>query len=198
MFLETPSHNDSLVLVTARSQSTLALLGIDGDSCLEMPELQKADATSLFLYYAAPGEQFTMREDINSIKWCVKKCYFCKGDGRGYHYHPLALEALGRQLHGFQEKPSKWVERLSRVWKSNSFSGKDVVFDVLRSSFDLLQPIEQTIFMDVGLFLPRAGIGDYRLWRLWILWKEELCILYKKHEFEIQSQVYGLLLFIYI
>jgi len=195
MVLAFPSHEDSLVLVTARSQSTLDLLGIDGDACLEMPGLSQGEATSLFLYYAAPREEFTRKEDMDSIEWCIKKCYFCKGDGEGYHYHPLALEALGRQLRGFKENPSEWVHRLSRVWKSRSFLGENVVFDVLRSSFDLLQPTEQTLFMDVGLYLcsiPKHYDLD------WIGWKELLCVLYKKDEFKIQSQVHFLFLFIHI
>jgi len=114
MFLNTPFHEDSLVLVTARSQSTLALLGIDRNACFEILELGQEDATSLFLYHIAHGEQFTNREDIDSIEWCVQKCYFHKGDGGSYHYHPLALEALGRQLSCLEEKPSKWRQLLSR------------------------------------------------------------------------------------
>jgi len=70
----------------------------------------------------------------------------------------------------------------------------NLVFDVLRSSFDLLQPNEQTLFMDVGVFLPCIlETRDYKYWtnwRHWIGWKEQLCVLYKKDELQIQNQVH--------
>jgi len=71
MFLKTPSHKDSLVVVTTQSQCTLALWESDGDACLEMPKFRQADATSLFLYYIIDGKKISSTKDMHSIDWCI-------------------------------------------------------------------------------------------------------------------------------
>jgi hypothetical protein len=47
MVLEAPYNEGSLGSVTTRSKSTLELLGIHRDACIEMPELGKGDAMNL-------------------------------------------------------------------------------------------------------------------------------------------------------
>jgi len=143
---------DSLVVVTARSQGALKLLGLDGDACLEMLDLQEADAMTLFLHHAAGGKQFFEDEEKLDVMTCLRRCYFSKGNGQGYHYHPLVLEALGLQLGCHGERPSLWVKKLKMVETFNFLSGENPVFDILRRSFDLLPPSDQTLFMDVGCF----------------------------------------------
>jgi len=129
---------------------------------------------------------------LGFIDLCVRRCYFSKGDGGGFHYHPLALEALGRQLGCHGKNPSEWVQTLSLVWNFNAFSGANEVFDVLRSSFDLLRPIEQALFMDVGVFLRRLH-GNIDLNSIFaenlITWSESLCCQYKQDEQRMQSLV---------
>jgi len=103
MFLEALYHKESLVIVTARSKSVLECLGIDGDACVEMPKLEEVDAMKLILHHAAEGKEFSGDEDKGDILKCIQRCYFSEGIGLGYHYHPLALEALGLQL-GYETK----------------------------------------------------------------------------------------------
>jgi len=191
MFLQAPFHPDSLVLVTTRAQRTLELLGIDGGACLEMPKLGQGDATNLFLHYAANGQQFTSEKDVSFIDMCVERCYFSKGDGGGFHYHPLALEALGRQLGCLGKNPCEWAKILSSVWNFNAFSGENQVFDVLRISFDLLRPIEQALLMDVGFFLQHL-YEDVMFDQDPIGCSERLCGQYKQDEQRMQCLVKSL------
>ena len=179
MFLEAPFHGESLVIVTSRSRSTLELLGIHGDACLAMPELREEDAVNLFLYHAARGKHFGGEEDKRNIKLCIERCYFNKGHGQGWHYHPLALQALGLQLGCLQDKPSEWVKHLPRVRNFSYLSGESPVFDILRSSFDLLRPSQQSLFMDMLFYRPTL-LDDVKEW---------LCSVYKVDETEIKSQV---------
>jgi len=95
LFLNMDFHKESFVVVMARSHSTLECLGIDKITCFEMPELSQVEAKKLFLYYVTNGKHIATPEDEHSIDLCVAKCSFFKGDGRGFHYHPLALEVLG-------------------------------------------------------------------------------------------------------
>lgn len=141
-----------------------------------MPELGDPDAMKLFLYHAAHGKQFTGEEDKRSIQRCIRKCYFSKGYGRGYHYHPLALEVLDLQLGFLEEEPLEWVN-LSKVRNFSYFSGENPVFDILKSSFDLLPPTEQSLFMDVLLFSPWKFHDEWDDFRNL---KEWLCIVYKE------------------
>jgi len=185
MFLEVPFHEESLVIVTARSKSILERLGIDGDACLEMPELEEVDAMKLFLHHAAHGKQFIEDENKSNILKCIQRCYFSKGVGLGHHYHPLALEALGLQLYYHGETPLEWVKNLPRVRTFGYLSRRNPVFDILRSNFDLLPSSEQSLFMDVGFF--------YQLRRQLfhtssIQW---LCNVYKENEDAIKHRVYS-------
>jgi len=182
-FLEVPYHIDSLVVVTARSSSVLRLLGLDGDAYLEMPDLEEANALNLFLHHAVGGKQFLEDEEKHDIMTCISRCYFSKGNGEGYHYHPLALKALGLQLGCHGENPSLWVKNLPRVRNFNFFSGGNPVFDILRSSFDLLPPRDQAMFMDVGCFckLPHSlEISQLIEW---------LCAAHKQDEEQVALRV---------
>jgi len=151
-FLEFPYHVESLVVVTARSQSVLELLGLDGDAYLEMPDLGEVDAVRLFLHHVVGGKEFFEDKEKCDIMTCVRRCYFSKGDGQGHHYHPLALQSLGLQLGCHGENPSLWVKHLPRARTFNFLSGGNPMFDIMRSSFDLLPPRDQALFMDVGCF----------------------------------------------
>jgi len=193
MYLEAPYHKDSLVMVTSRSKCVLERLGIDGGACLEMPELGKEDAVKLFLQHAAGGKQDFGDEDRDYILRCVGRCYFSKGDGEGHHYHPLALEALGWQMSCHGGNPRDWVEHLPRVRTFSDLSKKNPVFDILRSSFDLLPLSLQTLFMDVGFLIRGLDLFDISirgldLFDISIL--ERLCDIHKLDEDEIKYRVH--------
>jgi hypothetical protein len=181
--LQAPFHKGSLVIVTARSKNTLEHLGIHGNACIEMPELGEGDAMNLFLYHAAHGKQFGEEEEKQDVLQCIRRCYFQKGAEGSFHYHPLALQTLGLQLSCMGDKPSEWVKKLPRVRNFNHFRGENQVFDILRSSFDLLQQTEQSLFMDLLFFLPNVDDeSDFEM-------MEWLCLVYKVDEDEIQSRV---------
>jgi len=83
------------VIITSRFKKTLISLNVDESACFEMPELDKDDAREMFLHYATNGKKYENKEDVDAIEECIKSCYFGKGKGRGSHYHPLSLKALG-------------------------------------------------------------------------------------------------------
>lgn len=122
---------------------------------------------------------------MNCIAQCVARCYFRKGNGEGFHYHPLALEVLGRQLGCRGENPSEWVHNLGVSSKET------VVFDVLRTSFDLLDAREQALFMDVGFFFnPVPSYARFYDRKGGLLgFRDELLALYKGNEGDLQNRL---------
>jgi hypothetical protein len=186
MFLEGPFCEGSLVIVTSRSQRTLDFLGVDEDASFEVPDLGPEDAMNLFLYHAAGGKKFVQEGEKRNILECLRRCYFQKGDGRGGHYHALAVEALGLQLSCVGDKPSKWVENLWRVKNFSYLCGGNPVFDILRSSFDLLPLCEQCLFMDLVFFGP---FGSFFSIHEKIDMEEWLCLVHKEDEVEIKCRV---------
>jgi hypothetical protein len=180
MFLK----SDSLVIVTSRSQRTLELLGVDEDALFEVPDLGLEDAMNLFLYHAAGGKKFVQEGEKRDILECLRRCYFQKGDGGDWHYHPLAVEALGLQLSCVGDKPSEWVKNLTpRVKNFSYLSGVNPVFGILRSSFDLLPLCEQCLFMDLVFFIPVHSIHEK------VDMEEWLCLVHKEDEVEIKCRV---------
>jgi hypothetical protein len=183
MILEAPFLKGSLVIVIARSKSTLELLGLHGDACIEMPNLGEGDAINLFLYHAARGKQFAKEKEKHDILQCVRRCYFDKGDG-----YPLALEALGLQLRCMGDKPLEWVKNLPKVRNFSYFAGGNPVFDILRSSFDLLPHTEQSLFLDLLCYRPFIVEGC-KFGSSMVALMEWLCLVYKVDKDEIRSRV---------
>ncbi|KAG0622848.1 hypothetical protein M758_3G128500 [Ceratodon purpureus] len=141
----------SIVIVTSRSLGLLQNLKIDEKNCIEMPELEEDEAKSIFLYHAEleddVDEEFIMR--------CVERCYFGKGGGRGYHYHPLALKVLGTQV-GYESEPCNL--QFDEVDVFNQLrEKKHPIFSILRKSFDTLLLEDQLLLMDAALFYPERS-----------------------------------------
>jgi hypothetical protein len=183
MFLKGPFFEGSLVIVTSRSQRTLELLGVDGDASFEVPDLGLEDAMNLFLYHAAGGKKFVQEGEKRDILECLRTCYFQNGDGGGWHYHPLAVQALGLQLSCVGDKPSEWVKNLWTVKNFSNLTGENPVFGILRSSFDLLPLCEQCLFMDLVYFQPVFSFYEK------IDMKEWLCLVHRQDEVEIKCRV---------
>ncbi|KAG0601931.1 hypothetical protein M758_11G148700 [Ceratodon purpureus] len=142
---------DSIVLVVARSLDLLQNLNIAESDCLEMPELNKDEAKSLFLQriFISSNEK---HDEL--IKNCIERCYFRKDDRNNYHYHPLALEVLSIQLSTLN--PYEWMEQLMTVDTFNQFCDrKHPIFSILRTGYDNLKSQDdQDLFMDIVLFSP--------------------------------------------
>lgn len=156
----------SIVMVTARSLGSLTQLRpyVDESNCMEMPELKVKEARSLF----AKSSNFEPRneDDEQLLDCCVQQCCFRKDDGKSksYHYHPLALDVLGRQLGCIN--PKEWRAQLHKIDQigqdifNQSRENKHPIFSILRTSFDTLPPEDQMLFMDIGLFIPDFVSGD--------------------------------------
>lgn len=147
--------NGTIVIVTAQSIETLDKVGINSSNCLEMPDLVEEEARKLFLLYAAPDYDLKP-EDDRYVRYCLRLCYFSKGESAGKHYHPLALTALGNQLQSDEPDPSSWEKELSRddVFNQMHVEGGHPIFRILRRGFDMLHPDDQLLFVDVVLFRP--------------------------------------------
>ena len=143
----------SIVIVTTRYRDSLARVGldVDGDECMEMPELESKEARCLFLTSCGGRNG----DDEQLIERCIKRCRFWKGDSaRSYHYIPLALDVLGRELAQLED-PKGWEAQLDKIDKDPSIdSEKHRIFSVKRWSFDALPEPDKMLFMDVALFLP--------------------------------------------
>jgi len=183
MYLKVGYHPKSILLVTARSIDILKSLKIKKRDCMEMPELQKEDATNLFLYHAAPHETLD-NNDWEIIKQCVDKCRFEKADA--YHYLPLALKVWGSQLGSISSHPSKWVKSL-KILNDHKFNPLRVlnhpVFSLLRQGYDMLRQEERHIFLDLALFF--SPLGSHYMFSIW----DWLSIIHKKSRDIIENSV---------
>ena len=147
----------SIVMVTTRVRGDFKYLGIVDGNCHEVPELEESEAKSLFLYHAEVN--FEVDEEV--LRQCVKRCYFSKGDGISFHWHPLALTVLGIEMGG---DPSEWESKLKEVDVFNQRREVEHgVFSILRWSFDMLREEDKLLFMDVALF--DTSDFDYTYWR---------------------------------
>ncbi|KAG0627870.1 hypothetical protein M758_2G234400 [Ceratodon purpureus] len=149
----------SIVIVTARSKDWLLRVRpyIDESKCMQMPELMQEEAKSLF----AKSSDAEMRSGVDEklILRCLKRCCFQKQDGSGNcHYHPLALDVLGRQLSRLTDL-NEWVMLLDRIDEdifNQSRENNHPIFSILRKSFDALCSGDQLLLMDVALYLPNV------------------------------------------
>ncbi|KAG0605826.1 hypothetical protein M758_9G090600 [Ceratodon purpureus] len=147
----------SIVVVTARSQDSLLCVGphINENKCMQMPELMQEEAKSLLAN--SSNAKLTYDVDEKLILRCVERCYFLKEDGSGsWHYHPLALDVLGRQLSRLIDL-NEWVMLLDRIDEdifNQSRGNNHPIFSILRTSFDALSLSDQLMFIDVALYLP--------------------------------------------
>ena len=162
LFLSAGFHYGSVVVVTARSLEVLKThhLNLDENSCLEMPELQKDEAKALFLQHAICDQEARAEVDNDILDRCLKRCYFRKGAGKSYHYHPLALKVLGIQLGFYKYDQNKWASLLKEFDTFNRRrEDTHPIFSILRRSFDTLKPEDRMLFMDVALFLPEPVLS---------------------------------------
>ncbi|KAG0588935.1 hypothetical protein KC19_2G279700 [Ceratodon purpureus] len=163
-YLSARLPSGSIVMVTARSKDWLLRVRpyMDESKCMQMPELMLEEAKSLF----AKSCDAEMRSGVDEklILRCVERCYFQKkDDSKSCHYHPLALDVLGRQLSRLTDL-NEWVMLLDRIDEdifNQSRENNHPIFSILRKSFDGLSPGDQLLFMDVALYLPNKDV-NYR------------------------------------
>ncbi|KAG0599545.1 hypothetical protein M758_12G160500 [Ceratodon purpureus] len=170
-FLGLPFKVGSLILVTARSITTLENLNISWRSCVKVPALQKEEAVALLTQHA--GCDKLSSEHKETLGKFVDKCCFNVEDWSLQEYHPLALKVLGTRMG---PDPREWC-KIVIDFKHPGNEGEHPLFSILRSSYDTLRPqIYQMMFMD--LILGRNGstycINSHDMaWRLRYLYNEE-------------------------
>ena len=158
--LSTRLHKKSIIILTNRALEVLKgrQLGMNENSLLEMLELEKEEAKALFMENALP--EYIGRSDVDEIvNRCLEQCYLGKGDGKNYHYHPLALEVLGKQFGSMEYNREKSTRELEKVDVFNRRrEKKHPFFGILKKSFESLLD-DDKMFMDVAFFLPKLGKG---------------------------------------
>lgn len=176
--MQGPFHEGSVVVVTRRSLETLRRLSVNEKACFEVPELGKEDAMNLLKHHA---EKKSLSEaESKYVSECVERCNFKKGNGCR-HYHPLAFEAMGKQLSNLSsEDPLEWKTKLERMMTFDHQFGGDQVFGILRTGFDELSEDNQNLFMDVAINCEDLDGYCNTKW---------LCCVHEKNEEELQTQV---------
>ncbi len=113
-YLTNELHPESKVLVTARCKQTLMNLGISEERCFEMPDLKEEDAMDLFLHHACPSlspVELGNPEHLEVVMQCISHARYSKRRDAemspSYHFHPLALKALGLFMKTLTPFPSK-------------------------------------------------------------------------------------------
>lgn len=131
------------------------------DNCIEMPTLEENEARSLFV----ASFKGVNEDDDQLIQRCLTRCHFKKDDRLeiSYHYHPLALDVLARELEGLND-PMEWKPTLDAdddVFNQYQERNHHPLYFILRSSYDRLIPEDQLLFMDVALFLPSESYSTH-------------------------------------
>ncbi|XP_039167850.1 TMV resistance protein N isoform X5 [Eucalyptus grandis] len=127
--------NGSRIIVTTRDNHLLTYLGIDQDHVYEVRELNNNDARELFSKHAFPTHQDSgIRTDlVDSVLNHAKGL-------------PLALEVLGSFLRG--RTKNEWESALDDI----STAPKKEINDLLKISYDGLQPRVKEIFLHIACF----------------------------------------------
>ncbi|XP_029127501.1 disease resistance-like protein DSC1 isoform X2 [Cajanus cajan] len=127
----------SRVLVTTRDKHIFGYV----DEVYEVKELNHRDSLQLFCLNA-----FREKHPKNGFEELSESVIaYCKGN-------PLAIKVLGARLRSRSEQA--WISELRKLQKIPNVK----IYNVLKLSFDDLDPIEQDIFLDIACFLK----GEYR------------------------------------
>lgn len=91
-----------------------------------------------------------------------RKVLFLKGQGNSHHYHPLALEVLGRQFgsiyYDLEEKAIHLADTdiFNKLWK---WPNEHFVFSIWRRKFDMLWNEDQLVFINALSFYQTTTIA---------------------------------------
>ena len=123
----------SRIIVTSRNKQVL--INIAGDKICTMQKLDDNEALQLFSLNAFK-QDYPPSSRILQSEWVI---HYAKGI-------PLALKVLGSALFG--KSNEDWDSALTRLKK---IPNQDIC-NVLRTSYDGLDPEEQNIFLDIACF----------------------------------------------
>jgi len=164
-YLEAGFHEESQIMVTARSQDVVKGLLLDPKYCKPMPNLMKDEAAVIFLRKAAPGRKVSSLspEEQSVLNSCLAQCYFDNLDGARSsrkrkrprrHYHPLALGALGAYYNTINDTELlAWKPRPVdyNKWKNTSAQGLPEIFRILGLQFSTFEEPTKLMFLDMAL-----------------------------------------------
>ncbi|XP_024933783.3 disease resistance protein RUN1 [Ziziphus jujuba] len=123
----------SIIIITTRDEHLLVAHGVD--KIFKIKEMNRNDAHQLFRLNA-----FRIRQPLEGYKDLTDE--FVKySEGL-----PLALEVLGSSLTG--RSVNEWISALGRL---KDISNREIL-DILRTSYEGLEEIEQKIFLDIACF----------------------------------------------
>ncbi|PRQ21570.1 putative P-loop containing nucleoside triphosphate hydrolase, leucine-rich repeat domain, L [Rosa chinensis] len=136
----------SRIIITSRDEHLLS--AVEGDKVYKVNPLAYAEALQLFSTKAFKKDQLVGEEFLKLSKEFLKYA-----DGL-----PLAIKVLGSSVKG--RSVESWLSALDRL-KENP--GKKII-NVLKVSFDGLEPREQKIFLDIACFF--KGVNKDRVRRI--------------------------------
>ncbi|XP_040366849.1 TMV resistance protein N isoform X2 [Rosa chinensis] len=134
----------SRIIITCRDEHLLS--AVEGDKVYKVNSLTDAEALQLFSMKAFKKDQLVGKEILKLSKELLK---YANG-------LPLAIEVLGSLVKG------RGVELWSSVLERLEESPNKEISNVLKVSFDGLEPREQKIFLDIACFLKGVNIDRVR------------------------------------
>ncbi|XP_008375888.3 TMV resistance protein N isoform X1 [Malus domestica] len=135
----------SRIIITSRDKGVLLKGGVDEIN--QVKALTNNEALQLFNWKAFRSDQVG-KDFFQLSKKFVKNAYGL----------PLAIEVLGSSL--FRRSVEEWSSALFRLERKPV----EMLFDVLKVSFDGLQEIERKIFLDIACFF--KGEDKYHITRI--------------------------------
>ncbi|KAM5575912.1 TMV resistance protein N-like [Rosa sericea] len=134
----------SRIIITSRDEHLLS--AVEGDKVYNLNPLTDAEALQLFCMKAFKKDQLVGEEVLKLSKEFLK---YANG-------LPLAIKVLGSSVKG--RSVELWSSALDRLKKSPDKK----ITNVLKVSFDGLEPREQKIFLDIACFLKGVNIDRVR------------------------------------
>ncbi|KAM5575895.1 hypothetical protein ABKV19_014704 [Rosa sericea] len=134
----------SRIIITSRDEHLLS--AVEGDKVYNVNPLTDAEALQLFSMKAFKKDQLVGEEVLKLSKEFLK---YANG-------LPLAIKVLGSSVKG--RSVELWSSALDRLKKSPDKK----IINVLKVSFDGLEPREQKIFLDIACFLKGVNIDRVR------------------------------------
>jgi hypothetical protein len=149
--------SQSRVLVNCRNWQTLkSHVNVDGK--VVMKPLDDKQAKELFMFHAFGNANHVATKDFKNI--CMKIIKTCEG-------LPLSLKVLGSLLCDIKELEI-WEDALNKLKSGKSLTGgndDEVLWSILRISYDHLDKEHQNMFLDIVCFL--GGLKISTMCRVW-------------------------------
>lgn len=158
-YLTLPFAKDNLVLVTARSIDVMRKLKISSSACMRIPTLKRNEVIFLFSHHTSCDISNLSSRGYDTLEKLVEQCPFQVEDMSTSEYHPLALKVLGSQV-GVDIEGWQHIVR-----KHCSTENIHPIFSILRSSYDLLRPQYQRMYLDLALYQLDRKHYCYAMWR---------------------------------